>query len=189
MSELLRNREQRDNHIVECVLAGRPDAIERTAKDNFRRELVNLLDGAIPRGILVPFRNIPKPTARVLYLASEYDEGAEQLAALRVFSPERREAIEQGRAIATKDECMAFQLVWIEAIMANTDLLDAEEFPGWFEVSVHHSDGRYVFAVVLVRGYCFTEVRHTLAGFFADSNALAAWLDSRGIALREPPPH
>lgn len=185
MSRGLQNRQHRDNHIVECVLAGKPQSIDPIAKKNFRRDLSGILDWATPAGTLVPFRIMPKPTAEVLYIASENEESAEQMAALRVFSPARREAIEEGTAVATRDECMAFRLAWIEAIMRNPELLDAESAPGWYEVEVQHSDGRSVIAVVLVSGYCFTGVRQTLAGFFADSAALAAWLDARGLALRE----
>lgn len=185
MSKVKQNRRQRDDHIVECVLAGRPEEIDPIAKKNFLRELPDPEGWEVPVGTLVPFRFMPKPTAGVLCDAARYPLSAEGQAATRVFSPERREAISEGIAVATRDERMAFQIAWIEAITKDPGLVDFDDCPGWFEYEVLHSDGRSVIAVMLVRGYSFTEVRHTLAGFFADSAALAAWFDARGIVLRE----
>lgn len=185
MSRVLQNRQHRDNHIVECVLAGRPQDIDPIAKRNFLRELPSVDSWEAPAGTLVPFRCMPRPTPAVLSVAFRDETSAENFAASRALTPERREAIYESRAIATKDECMAFRLAWIEAIMADHLQVDFDDCPGWFEFEVCHSDGRSAIAVMLVRGYCFTEVRHTLAGFFADSTAVAAWLDARGISLRE----
>jgi hypothetical protein len=184
LSKVKQNREQRDNHIVECVLAGKPEAIDPIAKKNFLRELGDPDGWGAPHGTLVPFRAIPKPDAGALGSANRYPGSAEAIAAARVFSPDRQTAISEERAVATRDECMAFRLAWIEAIMEDPCLLDFDDCPGWHQFEVAHSDGRTAIAVVFVSGYCFTFISRRLAGFFADSAALSEWLDSRGLALR-----
>jgi hypothetical protein len=172
----------RDNHIVECVLAGTPELINPIAKKNFLRDSVNLEDPR-PDGTLVPFEQIPEPCAGVLFSSRQYPESAENLAAELVFSPERRAEIEEEAATATKDEIMAYQLAWIDEIVANPGLIDYDVCPGWFEVGVSHSDGRKVCAIVFLSGYAFSSIRVRVAGFFPDSAAAKTWLESKGIPV------
>lgn len=182
MPRVRQNRTERDNHIVECVLAGTPELINPIAKKNFLRDSVNL-DDPRPDGTLVPFEQIPEPCAGVLCTARQYPDSAENLAADLVFSPERREEIEEEEATATKDGIMAYQLAWIDEIVANPDLIDYDECPGWFEFGVSHSDGRGVCAIVFLSGYAFSPIRVRVGGFFPDSAAAKAWLESKGIPV------
>jgi hypothetical protein len=167
---------------VECVLAGTPELINPIARKNFLRDYVNL-DDPRPDGTLVPFGQIPEPCAGLLRASRDYPDSAENLAAEIVFSPERREEIEEEAAAATKDEIMAYQLAWIDEIVANPDLIDYDECPGWFEIGVSHSDGREVRAIVFLSGYSFSSIRARVAGFFPDSAAAKAWLESKGIPV------